>query len=62
MEPTDVGVDDGSFYDLELANSQGVVYLVNTGAGANPQFVADVRNSVNFTAQVTNNLVTADVV
>lgn len=39
-----IGVDDGSFYNLELNNSQGMVYLVNTG-NAN---VADVRNSVNF--------------
>lgn len=36
------GVNDGSFYDLELANSQGVVYLVGTGN------IADVRNRVNF--------------
>ncbi|MEM0998541.1 MAG: T9SS type A sorting domain-containing protein [Bacteroidota bacterium] len=37
-----IGVDDGSFYDLELANTQGVVYLVGTGN------VADVRNSIDF--------------
>lgn len=39
---TDIGVDDGSFYNLELDNDQGIVYLVGTG------FVADVRNSVDF--------------
>ena len=60
--PSDIGVNDGSFYNLELANSQGIVYLDNTAAGANPQFVADVRNSVNFNAgSVVNNLVTANV-
>lgn len=37
-----VGVNDGSFYNLELANSQGIVWL--NGAGA----VADVRNAVDF--------------
>lgn len=37
-----IGVNDGSFYNLELANSQGVVHLVGTG------LVADVRNTVNF--------------
>ncbi len=36
------GVDDGSFYNLELANDQGIVYLVGAGN------IADVRNSVNF--------------
>lgn len=35
-------VNDGSFYNLELANSQGIVYLVGSG------YVADVRNSVDF--------------
>lgn len=37
-----IGADDGSFYDLELANTQGIVWL--SGAGN----VADVRNSVDF--------------
>lgn len=39
-----IGANDGSFYNLELNNSQGAVYLVRTGA----ENVADVRNSVNF--------------
>lgn len=61
-----IGVNDGSFYNLELNNDQRVVYLINTGAGATPQYVADVRNSVNFDprglgpTQATN-LVTHDV-
>ncbi len=56
------GVNDGSFYNLELANDQGIVYLVNTGAGMNPEYVADVRNSVNFQAGgVLNRIVTADI-
>jgi hypothetical protein len=37
-----IGVNDGSFYNLELANRMGAVYLDGVG------FVADVRNSVNF--------------
>lgn len=37
-----IGVDDGSFYNLELANDQGIVYLIGTGN------IADVRNSVDF--------------
>lgn len=37
-----IGVNDGSFYNLELANTQGVVHLVGTGN------VADVRNRVDF--------------
>lgn len=57
-----IGVNDGSFYNLELANDQGVVYLVNTGAGTNPEYVADVRNQVNFLAGgVSNRIITHDV-
>lgn len=37
-----IGVDDGSFYNLELANTQGIVYLLGGGN------VADVRNQVDF--------------
>ena len=37
-----IGVNDGSFYNLELANTQGIVYLLGTGN------VADVRNQVDF--------------
>jgi hypothetical protein len=39
-----IGVNDGSFFNLDLANRQGVVYLNGSG------FVADVRNRVNFNA------------
>lgn len=39
---TQIGNNDGSFYNLELANTQGVVHLVGSGN------VADVRNSVDF--------------
>lgn len=52
------GVDDGSFYNLELANDQGIVYLVGTGN------IADVRNSINFapaSAPVSNRIVTHDI-
>ena len=37
-----IGVNDGSFYDLQLANRQGIVHLEGNG------FVADVRNTVDF--------------
>ncbi len=37
-----IGADDGSFYNLELANTQGMVHLSGSGN------VADVRNSVDF--------------
>jgi hypothetical protein len=53
-----IGVNDGSFYNLELANSQGVTYLVGTGN------VADVRGSIDFRPDAsiaTNNIVTHDV-
>ncbi len=43
------GVNDGSFYDLELANDQGIVYLVGTG------YIADVRHSVDFWAGANQN-------
>lgn len=51
------GVDDGSFYDLQLANDQGVVWLNGTGN------VADVRNTVDFNgpgAATANRIITAD--
>lgn len=40
-----IGVNDGSFYNLEVNNDQRIVYLVNSGVSP---YVADVRNSVNF--------------
>lgn len=57
-----IGVNDGSFYNLEINNSQGAVYLVNT-SGSN---VADVRNSINFDPRnlgptKATNLVTHDI-
>ncbi|MGH1337439.1 MAG: T9SS type A sorting domain-containing protein [Aureispira sp.] len=57
-----IGVNDGSFYNLEINNSQRAVYLTNTN-GVN---VADVRNTINFDprnlgpTQATN-LVTDDI-
>lgn len=51
-----IGVDDGSFYRLELANSQGIVWLNGNGN------VCDVREGVEF--QISgfplNRIVTAD--
>lgn len=50
--------NDGSFYNLELANSQGIVWLSGTGN------VADVRNSVDFDPSSlttpTNRIITHD--
>lgn len=37
-----IGVNDGSFYNLEIANDQGYIWLNGTGN------VADVRNSIDF--------------
>ncbi|WP_264788461.1 T9SS type A sorting domain-containing protein [Aureispira anguillae] len=61
-----IGVNDGSFYNLELNNDQRAVYLVNSGAGSTPQYVADVRGSVNFDPQglgptMATNIVTHDI-
>ena len=63
-----IGLDDGSFFNLELSNSTGYVYLSGDGN------VADVRNSLNFKAplkwidnnsingaEVLNTLVTHDI-
>jgi len=52
-----IGVNDGSFYNLELANDQGIVYLVGSGN------VADVRNSVDFqpAGGAINRIVTHDI-
>lgn len=52
-----VGVDDGSFYNLELANDQGIVWLNGTGS------IADVRNTVDFNgpgAPIVNRIITHD--
>lgn len=50
-----IGVNDGSFYNLELSNDLGIVWLNGTGN------VADVRNSVDFngpSAPVRNRIIT----
>ena len=53
---------DGSFYDLELMNDQGMVYLVNTVGGAYDKYVVDVRNSVHYNlGALMNRLITADI-
>jgi Fe-S cluster assembly scaffold protein SufB len=52
-----IGVNDGSFFNLELANDQGIVWLNGSG------YVADVRNVVDFNgvgAPVVNRIVTAN--
>ncbi|MFT6244347.1 MAG: hypothetical protein ACJA0U_001610 [Salibacteraceae bacterium] len=52
-----IGVNDGSFYNLELGNDQGVVWL--NGAGN----IAGVRNSIDFNgpgSPVVNRIITHD--
>lgn len=52
-----IGVNDGSFYNLELANDQGIVWLSGSGN------ISDVRNSVDFNgpgAPVVNRIITHD--
>jgi hypothetical protein len=56
-----IGVNDGSFFNLELANTAGLVYLTGTGN------IADVRNSVDFLPAAAsgtpsrNNIITHDI-
>jgi hypothetical protein len=53
---TNIGVNDGSFYNLELANDQGIVYLIGTG------YIADVRNAVDYIAGgIQNRIVTHNI-
>lgn len=58
-----VGVNDGSFYNLELANDQGIVWLqTNPLAGSTP-YVADVRGAIDFNgtgAPTVNRIITHD--
>ncbi len=64
-----IGTDDGSFYDLELANDQGVVYLVSDAnsevvSSATQNLVADVRKTVNLYptgSPLRNTIITHDV-
>lgn len=49
------GVDDGSFYTLELANDQGIVWLETSALTGNTPYVADVRNGVDFWYGATQN-------
>lgn len=47
---TNLGVNDGSFYNLELANGNGIVWLETNAIAGGTQYVADVRNLVDFSA------------
>jgi len=52
-----IGVNDGSFFNLELSNDQGIVWLNGVGN------VADVRNNIDFSgpgAPVVNRIITAN--
>ncbi len=45
---TNLGVNDGSFYNLELGNGIGIVWLETNAIAGSTAYVADVRGSVNF--------------
>lgn len=58
-----IGVNDGSFYNLELANDQGIVWLQTSPFAGNTPYVADVRGTVDFSgtgAPVVNRIITHD--
>lgn len=60
-----IGVNDGSFYNLELGNDQGIVYLIADGSSnvGGQNYVADVRGAVDFNvvAAPNNRVITRDV-
>lgn len=52
-----IGVNDGSFYNLQLGNDQGIVWLNGSGN------IADVRNSIDFNgpgSPTVNRIITDD--
>lgn len=49
------GIDDGSFYILELANDQGIVWLEQNALAGNTPYVADVRFGVDMWAGANQN-------
>lgn len=54
-----IGVNDGSFYNLELANGTGVVWLETNAIAASTAYVADARGNVNFNySGVSNRIIT----
>lgn len=54
-----IGVNDGSFYNLELANGTGVVWLETNAIAGSTAYVADARGNVNFNyAGVSNRIIT----
>jgi hypothetical protein len=54
-----IGVNDGSFYNLEVANGTGIVWLETNAIAGSTAYVADVRNSVNFfSGAVQNRIIT----
>jgi hypothetical protein len=54
-----LGVDDGSFYNLELSNDMGIVWLETNAIAGSTAYVADVRNSVDFfSGAVQNRIIT----
>lgn len=60
VSSSSIGVNDGSFFNLELANSTGIVWLETNAIAGSTKYVADVRNSVNFLANgsVVNRIIT----
>lgn len=56
-------VNDGSFFNLELSNDQGIVWLETSPLAGSTPNVADVRNAVDFSgvgAPVVNRIITAN--
>ena len=54
-----IGVNDGSFYNLELANGTGVVWLETNAIAGSTAYVADARGNVNFNySGVSNRIIT----
>lgn len=55
------GINDGSFYILELGNDQGIVWLEVSAFGGNTPYVADVRFGVDMmSAAIQNRIITMD--
>jgi hypothetical protein len=56
---SNLGVNDGSFYNLELGNGNGVVWLETNAIAGSTIYVGDVRGSINFNyAGVSNRIIT----
>lgn len=56
---TNLGINDGSFYNLELGNDMGIVWLETNAIAGSTAYVADARGGVNFNfSGVPNRIIT----